>query len=127
MHSKPQPLRTRSHSHRDSEPDAHSGPRRPSRQATTPTQLVTIGERTTGRARPDRNRSARRNIRPNPDGVPPASTKPQQLKPERPDDSAPRRQYLRSIAVYLPRSTHQAVAQKAEAAGTTRTALILAG
>jgi hypothetical protein len=28
--------------------------------------------------------------------------------------------------VYLPRSTHQAVAEKAEAAGTTRTALILA-
>lgn len=55
-----------------------------------------------------------------------ASTKPRQLKPERPDDSAPRRQYLRSIAVYLPRSTHQAVAEKAEAAGTTRTALILA-
>lgn len=61
-----------------------------------------------------------------PTRVPPASTKPRQLKPERPDDSAPRRQYLRSIAVYLPRSTHQAVAEKAEAAGTTRTALILA-
>src|SRR5664279_4490532 len=67
MHSKPQPLRTRSHEHRDSEPDAHSGPRRPSRQATTPTQPVTTGERTTGRARADRNRSARRNTRPNPE------------------------------------------------------------
>jgi hypothetical protein len=63
---------------------------------------------------------------PTPRRVPVASTKPRQLKPERPDDSAPRRQYLRSIAVYLPRSTHQAVAEKAEAAGTTRTALILA-
>ena len=61
-----------------------------------------------------------------PTRVPPASTKPRQLKPERADESAPRRQYLRSIAVYLPRSTHQAVAEKAEAAGTTRTALILA-
>src|SRR5664279_4369536 len=61
-----------------------------------------------------------------PTRVPPASTKPRQLKPERSDDSAPRRQYLRSIAVYLPRSTHQALAEKAEAAGTTRTALVLA-
>jgi len=61
-----------------------------------------------------------------PTRVPPASTKPRQLKPKPPDESAPRRQYLRSIAVYLPRSTHQAVAEKAEAAGTTRTALILA-
>ena len=61
-----------------------------------------------------------------PTRVPPASTKPRQLKSERSDDSLPRRQYLRSIAVYLPRSTHQAVAQKAEATATTRTALILA-
>ena len=61
-----------------------------------------------------------------PTTVSPASIKPRQLKPERTDGSAPRRQYLRSIAVYLPRSTHQAVAKKAEAAGTTRTALILA-
>jgi len=61
-----------------------------------------------------------------PTRVLPATTKPRQIKPERPDNSAPRRQYLRSIAVYLPRSIHQAVAQKAEAEGTTRTALILA-
>ena len=35
------------------------------------------------------------------------------------------RQYLRSIALYLPRSMHKRVAEQASARGTTRTALIL--
>jgi hypothetical protein len=58
--------------------------------------------------------------------VAPNSTKPRELKSERPAEATPRRQYLRSIAVYLPRSTHQAVAHKAETTGTSRSALILA-
>lgn len=45
-------------------------------------------------------------------------------KPESPEPTA-KRQYLRSIAVYLPRSVHQHLAQRSDTTGTTRTALIL--
>ena len=38
---------------------------------------------------------------------------------------APGRQYLRSMSIYLPRSLHQRLGQRADADGRTRTALIL--
>ncbi len=38
---------------------------------------------------------------------------------------APGRQYLRSMSIYLPRSLHQRLGERADADGSTRTALIL--
>ncbi len=55
------------------------------------------------------------------DGQPPTAGKPISTQ-----DSGDRRQYLRSITIYTPRSVHRAVGLAAGERKTTRTALILA-
>ena len=72
---------------------------------------------------------------PQPETPPAGSGGPKRVRRTRPPPSSPEpgahtvapsgRQYLRSIALYLPRSMHRALGEHADARGTTRTAVIL--